>query len=458
VLCEAGLLAVAGPGRYRFTHALVQEVVYQNLLLRRRTELHGLAGRALEALAGGRPERLEDLEALGLHFSLSADPARGARYLVAAGDWARDLYANEDALRHYRRALVTLGACQGCDAEQLAVHERLGDILGPTGGRAEALEHYAAALAGLAAAGDRPAQARLHRKIGGLRWEAGDRPGALAAFEQGLALLEGQPDHAEQARLFQEMGRAAFRSGDHVGAIRWAHRALDQAERLVTSADAGTRQEAAAAIAHARNTLGVALARTGHLEGAAAEIEQSVAIALAHDLLQPACRGYTNLSVLYGTLDPARAVETSHQGLAIASKIGDLGFQARLHANLAVAYCALTNRCEEQGLDAARTAIELDRRLGLLDHLAIPLIVLGQIYQCHGGDPAAARRCYEEAMGLAEQAGDPQLLFPCYEGLGTLHLDAGDLGRAEAYMRKAQEVCERAGIEPDSLVVLPFLE
>jgi hypothetical protein len=25
-------------------------------------------------------------------------------------------------------------------------------------------------------------------------------------------------------------------------------------------------------------------------------------------------------------------------------------------------------------------------------------------------------------------------------------------------MRKAQEVCERAGIEPDSLVVLPFLE
>jgi len=25
-------------------------------------------------------------------------------------------------------------------------------------------------------------------------------------------------------------------------------------------------------------------------------------------------------------------------------------------------------------------------------------------------------------------------------------------------MQKAQEVCERAGIDPDSLVVLPFLE
>ena len=34
------------------------------------------------------------------------------RYLIAAGDWARAIYANEDAARHYRRALETL---EGCD-------------------------------------------------------------------------------------------------------------------------------------------------------------------------------------------------------------------------------------------------------------------------------------------------------------------------------------------------------
>jgi adenylate cyclase len=456
LLCEAELLEAAAERQYRFSHALVQEVVYQNLLLRRRTELHGRAGLALEALAGGTPERLEDLEALGHHWSLSADKATGARYLVAAGDWARAIYANEDALRHYRRALATLEPCEGCDPERLDVHERLGDLLGPTGGRPEALEHYAAALAGHTT--NRPAQARLHRKLGALHWEAGDRARALAGFEKGLALLDGQPEDVELARLYQEMGRAAFRSGDNPGAIQWAERALAHAEQLAASDDPATRKEAAAAIAHARNTLGIALARTGRLEDAAVQIERSVAAALAEELLQPACRGYTNLSVLYGTLDPGRAIETCQRGLAIARKIGDLGFQARLHANLAVAYCALTNRCEEQGMGAAQAAIELDRRLGQLDHLAIPLIVLGQIYQCHGGDPAEARRCYEEALSLAEPAGDPQLLFPCYDGLGTLYLDLGDEARAEQYMQKAQEVCERAGIEPDSLVVLPFLE
>jgi tetratricopeptide (TPR) repeat protein len=122
-----------------------------------------------------------------------------------------------------------------------------------------------------------------------------------------------------------------------------------------------------------------------------------------------------------------------------------------------VAYCALTNRCEEQGLVAAQAALDLDRQLGQLDHLAVPLIVLGQIQQCHG-DPELALGYYREALTLVEQIGEPQLLFPCYDGLATLYLDRGDEARAEEFMQKAQQVCERAGLHPDTFVVLPFLE
>ena len=63
--------------RYRFASTLAHDVVYQNLLLRRRTELHQRAGMALEGLHGTSPTRLEDLEALCHHFSLGED--RGAR-------------------------------------------------------------------------------------------------------------------------------------------------------------------------------------------------------------------------------------------------------------------------------------------------------------------------------------------------------------------------------------------
>jgi len=395
---------------------------------------------------------------------MSDEKLKGARYLVAAGDWARGMYANDDAVRHYKSALATLRECDGCEEEQWAVRERLGDLLAPMGDRAAALAHYEAVLAAFATAEDRPAQARLQRKIAGLYWEAGDRAVALARLQAGLSLLEGRGEHIELAHLYQEMGRLAFRSGDNRRAIDWAQRALAQAEPLTTPSpepdtplDAERRRTAASAVAQAYNTLGVALARTGRLRDAVGHIERSVAVAEAHDLLQAACRGYTNLGVLYSALDPKRAIETCTHGLEMAKKIGDLGLQSRLNTNLAVAYCALTNRCEEQGLSAAQAALDLDRQLGQLDHLAVPLIVLGQIHQCHG-DPELALKYYREALELVEQIGEPQLLFPCYDGLASLYLDRGDEPQAEEFMVKAQRVCEEAGLEPDSLVVLPFLE
>jgi adenylate cyclase len=460
-LVQADLVEAVGHehegGRYRFTHALVHEVVYQNLLLSRRTELHERVGRLLEQGVSSHPERLSDLEALGHHWSLSPDKPRGARYLVAAGDWARAVYANDDAIRHYQRALQTLADCGGCDADARIARERLADLLGLTGRRTEALAHYEAVWTESEGAGDRGAAARVQRKIGGLCWEAGDRERAAACFAAGLELLGDDGDPIQRAHLFQEMGRLAFRAGDNASAIAWAERALDEtSHEKDDAADPDRAREAAAMRAQAYNTLGVALARTGRLAEAVEQIEHSIALAEARELLHAACRGYTNLGVLYSSLDPRRSIDTCLRGLETAKKVGDLGFQSRLYANLAVAYCALTDRCEVEGIEAAQTAIALDRRLGLLDHLAVPLIVLGQIHQCHG-EHREAFAMYEEALGLAEQVGEPQLLFPCYDGLATLHLDVGNPAMAETYLAKAQEVCTRAGVEPDALMVLPFL-
>lgn len=463
-LCDAEFLvheeAVSGePRAYRFAHVITRDVVYGNLLLRRRTELHGRIGQVLDARHAKTPERFEDLEALGHHFSLSDDPARGARYLVAAGDWARGIYANDDAIRLYQRAHDTLEACTACDRkEQIAICERLGDLLGPIGRRDEAHAHYDSVRRAARDLGDAAWEARILRKVAGLHWDVGERETSRECLNTGLRLLEGRPQEIEAAHLHQEMGRFAFRGGDNQAALDWAQRALTAAESAAQAAEPGSdaRREALIASAQALNTLGAALARLDRPEEAVAHIERSIAVAEGEGLLQAACRGYANLGVLYATLDPGRAIETCKTGLETAKRIGDPRFQSRLYANLAVAYCALTNQCDIEGMRAAEAAIELDRQLGQLDHLAVPLIVLGQIQQCHG-DPEAALRYYEEARQLAEDIGEPQLLFPVYDGLGTLYLDLGDPQKAESYLIRANEVCERAGLDRDALVVLPFL-
>lgn len=456
-LAAADLLRSVG-ARWQFMHALLHEVVYQNLLLTRRTELHQRAGRALEAArdsAAHGPQRLAELAALGHHWSLSPDRVRGALYQLEAGDWARAVYANDDAIRHYELALRTLAkaatdAVQSADAHvaELDARERLADLLALTGQRGDALTQYGAVMEAIEQRPEPVRAARVLRKTGGLHWEAGERTRAAACFDAGLEHLGEQGDPIERAHLLQEMGRLAFRAGDNHAALSLAQRALDQ----VPDGAAG----AAAVRAQALNTLGVALARLDRASEAVEQIERSVQQAEQNELLQTACRGYTNLGVLYASLDPQRSIETCLRGLEMARKVGDLGFQSRLYANLAVAYCALTNRCEAEGIAAANAAASLDRRLGLLDHLAVPLIVLGQIHQCHG-DHERAFASYQEALELAEQADEPQLLFPCYDGLATLYLDAGDAVNAEAYLDKARRVCERAGLEPDALMVLPFL-
>ena len=477
MLCDTELLvpvrAAGSPApqhpaqRYRFASTMAHDVAYQNLLLRRRTELHQRAGTFLEGLRGTSPARLEDLDALCHHFSRGEDQTRGARYLVSAGDWARGIYANEDALRYYDRSLCILEADAVHDVQAISgIREHMGDLLGPIGRREQARTQFNAVLAWASATADTVREARMQRKLAGLHWDAGERERSFGCLREGLRLLEGGGAAAENdiasdielAHLCQEMGRLSFRTGDNQAAVDWGERALRQAERAAERGrdDPTTRRAAAAAISHALNTVGATLARLERSAEAVVRIERSVAVATDAGLLQAACRSYANLGVLYATLDPGRAVTTCQMGLETAKKIGDLGFQSRLYANLAVAYCALTQRCDDEGLQAAQSAIDLDRQLGQIDHLAVPLIVLGQIHQCHGNADKALRY-YEEALELAEEMGEPQLMFPCLEGMATVYLDQGEDARAEAYFIKADAVCTRAGVDRDSLVVLPFL-
>jgi len=460
LLCDAGILEEAvGTGsvssrHYRFTQALLQHVVYQNLLLQRRAEMHGRIAASFERLCGAEPERLEDVVLLGHHFSLSTERERGARYLMAAGERAGAIYANDDALRFYDEAYSALSSGRQSPLS-LQLAERIADLSRAAGRRDAARAHYDAVLAAYRAAGDHVGEARLLRKIGRLLWDQGRREEAETNYAAASSALNGSGAPAERALLAQERGHLAFRMGDNAAAAAWAEEALRHAQSLDDVPTA--RLEGARATAEALNTKGVALARLGRHGEAVGEVERSVKVAESADLLSAACRGYSNLGVLYTLVDPARAIEVCRRGLDVARRIGDLGFQARLLANLAVACCTFTDRCAAEGVPAAEEAIEIDRALDQREHLAVPLIVLGQIHQCHA-QPALAARYYDEALVIAHETGEPQLLFPCYDGLASLCLDRDDVAEAERYFSLAEEVCVRHGLDPGALVVLPFLD
>jgi class 3 adenylate cyclase len=117
-----------GPERiFVFTHALTREVAYDGMLGTRRRQLHGRVGTSLEYSQAS--QRFEHGELLAYHYARSADPAQAIPYLAVAGARAKDRYANEEAIRLYRKALSIVGdlpAGSDRDRQELEILEAVG--------------------------------------------------------------------------------------------------------------------------------------------------------------------------------------------------------------------------------------------------------------------------------------------------------------------------------------------
>ena len=128
-----GIVMDAGSGtrRYRFSHPLMRDAIYEGLPVAARTQMHQRVGEAIERLHG--PDSLSHLGELAYHFSKSAaigDADKAGEYARRAGDLAMDSFAYEQAVVHYRRALDAL-ALSECDSPacRCSVLLRLGRAL-----------------------------------------------------------------------------------------------------------------------------------------------------------------------------------------------------------------------------------------------------------------------------------------------------------------------------------------
>jgi hypothetical protein len=95
--------------QYHFQHALIREVLYDELSLPRKARLHERVGLALEAASAGALE--EPLDELAYHFARACGGSameKGVTYCLRAGERAFNLYANEAAVQHLTVALELL--------------------------------------------------------------------------------------------------------------------------------------------------------------------------------------------------------------------------------------------------------------------------------------------------------------------------------------------------------------
>ena len=294
-----------GRDEYDFAHDLLRTCVYDEISLARRRLLHG---RAADALGG-------PAAVVARHLQLSGRDADAARAFREAGEQARTVFANADALGHLRAALA-LG-----HPDRTGLHTEIGDLLTVMGSYAEAMISFETAAAGT----DPDALAPVERRLGRLHIRRGEFSLAEAHLRRALAVTP-VGDAAARAGITADLSLARHSLSDRVGALALAQEARALAER------AGDKQ----ALCQAHNLLGMLATADGDIAAALDDLQRSRELADQvgdRDLSVAALNNLALAERARGALQ--RATDLTVTALGLCAVMGDRHREAALHNNLA---------------------------------------------------------------------------------------------------------------------------
>jgi class 3 adenylate cyclase/tetratricopeptide (TPR) repeat protein len=413
-----------GDRRLIFHHALVQDVAYSRLLRRKRRDLHRQVADVAEAMYGAGDEIID---LLARHLYLGEAGAKAIDYLVRAGERARTLFANDEAIVHLRRAAEVAGADSTVADRLPEIQLSLADLHELTGDYDEALSLYSAvkeatnsiqAWSGLASTLRK--QGQYDRALAAVEeafatedlrgadltplWlEQGWTLSVAGRFKQAIdvlqAGLEAAPSrtHPIAGQLLLRLARAETVEGAFVPALEDATEALEIFEA----------NEDLRGLVTALRILGDVYTQSGRLDEATAALRRGLEVAQRVGSAEEIGGCLINLGwAEYQRGLLTEAIEYDRHAIEEFERIGHGSGRARGYANLAD---KLARSGEyEEALAWGERALELSRSIG--HSLTIPDVVdtMAYIALRKGNLGEAAARAEEAAKLYLELGAAPQ--------------------------------------------------
>jgi tetratricopeptide (TPR) repeat protein len=385
-------LAAARPELlYLFRHWLVQDAAYTSLLKQERRELHRLVGESLEKLYPEHPA--EQAAELAVHFERAEMPDRAVHYLIAAGHYALERYAIQEARTFFDRAASLVPAD-----------------------------------------GDAPDQLRARVEIALGRIKAGF---SAKLFDEEIAIVEAVVPDAEklgdqQLLLDTYLWVALLRQqrGERYETSPEMHRALDRATEVGEAL--GDPSASAMPLAF----IGMSQVRDGELRAGTETLERAIPLLEQRRAFIGASMAIATLSLGYARMgDFARAREASDRSIALAEGGDPI---ARLDAQIVKAMLESMSGNLDQAHEIAQQCVRQADALGSPSCAVFSRFVLGDV-QLQRGQPELAKPTLERGDILAFGSA---FVRPMIEGwLGSAQAELGDVAGArtawEAAVREA---------------------
>jgi DNA-binding CsgD family transcriptional regulator/tetratricopeptide (TPR) repeat protein len=416
--------------RYRFRHALLREVLLDDLLPGERTEMHRTLARALEQrIASDSCPDAHLTAQVAHHWHHTGDHAAALAATVRAADAAERVNAIGEAATLLERALEFWEQVpeeqrpEGVD--QIDLLRRAAQHAADCEGdyqRQEALLRKALAL--VDEERDPRLVAALLERLQRAQWHLNRPEVAIATIDRALALLEPEERSAERVALLAAKARVRMLQSRF-------REALELAEQTLALADEMGDQAIASRL---RNALGISLVGLGDAEAGEARLREALTIARDHGLLDEIGTSYGNLAdILHATGHSREALETARRGRAELTRLGRQMDWLLLDS---VEYAVAVGDWDA----AARDLGGLDRRhygtTLMHRHLRRAELALGR------GDHELARGELDAMARQARDSTEPQFLGPLGALKAELERRAGDLVAARAAVDDALDRIE----------------
>jgi tetratricopeptide (TPR) repeat protein len=379
---------------YHFSHDKVRQVAYDGIDAPLRYQLHRQVAQAFEVL---HPERVATL---AHHWMQAEEWEKAADYHQQAGDRAREVYANAEAVAHYSQALAALERRPGpVDLghryDVLLAREAVYDVQG----RREAQAEDLTALKGLAE------QLEDDRLQAARRW----------------------------AELYLRQAKYARKMGDYPAAITEAQTAIQFSQMF-----GDAHSEAAGHL-----LWGVVLELQGGYKAARVQLERALILAQQvedHRLEADSLRSLGN--VCLHTLDFATSGVYYEKALPICHKTGDRQGEASTLNNLGLV-------CLSQGDNAGaeaylRQTVYIRRELGDRWGENVALHNLGLV-SWNQGDHTRSKAFYQQALAVSRGIGDPQGESIALSNLARIHHYQGNDESAREYAQRSLSIAQEIG-------------
>jgi DNA-binding SARP family transcriptional activator len=308
--------------RYDFFHEKLRALVYEETSLARRRLLHR---RVAEALAGqGHDPQSNEMLAsqIARHYQLAGQEGMAAEYFVTAGEHARRLHANSEAITHFQAALA-LGYPRIAD-----LREAIGDLQTLQGDYAAALESYETAASQTCG----ECQPRLEHKLGKVHARRGAWEMAEIHFNTALSALSEDSAPGLCSQIYADFSQITFQRGQVDLAQKYAELARVLAENAADQP----------ALAQSFNILGILARSHGDLAAAREYLQSGLAVAEQTNLIAERIAALNNLALVQSDLgDHPDAIRKAQLALELCVEIGDRHHEAALRDHLADFYHTL---------------------------------------------------------------------------------------------------------------------